>query len=93
MQASISSVLNSPAQQTAFTSINVDNWKIRCQLMLVSLPVSLPTKSISIHSQVLPAGPGFSERGRRGALQVPPWDQAPVTATPGSDTAEPQGLL
>lgn len=67
--------------------------KSDAQLMLVSLPAALPTKSSSSHPEVLPAGPGFSEGGRGGALHVPPRDQAPATAMPGSDTAQPQGLL
>lgn len=46
--------------------------KSDAQLMLVSLPAALPTKSSSSHPEVLPAGPGFSEGGRGGALHVPP---------------------
>lgn len=93
MQASISSMLNSPAQQTAFTSISGGNWKIRCPVNAGFPSCSSPTKSSSSHSEELPAGPGFSEGGRGEALHVPPRDQAPAPATPGSDTAEPQGLL
>lgn len=75
MQASIST-LNSPAQQTAFTSINGDNWKISCPVN-----AGFPPCGSAQQEQLHPctgaaAGPNFSDRGRAEALLVPPRDQA-----------------